>query len=108
DVVDVVAGRLVVAVGVGAGGLRRGDDHPAAGTACRAATVAAIVSDADQTAAAVATVAAGSTATAGVDVTDLGVLAAAGVGGDVAARLGVDVVAAVIDVVVDAARVDVG
>ena len=31
DVVDVVARRLVVAVGVG--GLRRGDDHPAAGTA---------------------------------------------------------------------------
>ena len=51
---------------------------------------------------------AGRTATAGVDVTDLGVLAAAGVGGDVATRRGVDVVAAVIDVVVDAARVDVG
>ena len=61
-----------------------GDDHAAAGATGRTATVAAVAADTDEAAAAMATVAAGRTAAAGVDVADLGVLAAAGVGGDVA------------------------
>ena len=68
-----------------------------------AATVTAVVADADEAAAAVATVTAGRTAAAGVDVADLSVLAATGVGGDVPTRGGVDVVAGVVDVVVLAA-----
>ena len=61
---------------------------PTTGTAGRSATVAAVVADADEAAATVAAATAGRTAAAGVDVTDLGVLAAAGVGGDVATRRG--------------------
>src|SRR4051812_45865720 len=57
-----VDGRDVAATGVRGGGLRRGDDHPAAGPTGRRAAGAAAAEDA-----AMATIAAGRTATAGVD-----------------------------------------
>ena len=102
--VGLVTVDVVVAVGV----LRRRDDDRTTGTAGRSATVTAVVADADEPAATVAAVTAGRTAAAGVDVADLSVLAAAGVGGDIPTRLGDDVVAGVLEVIALAAGLDIG
>src|SRR6185437_15953255 len=57
-----------VAAGGGGRGLRRSDDHPAAGPTCR---IAAVAPTTGEDAAAMATVATGRTATAGIDVASL-------------------------------------